>query len=279
MLDKFELYLNNFPLGPEGIVLDSVKYSLFNPGKRIRPMILLSLLKDYNIEVEKGYSAGLAIEMIHNYSLIHDDLPSMDNDDYRRGKLSNHKVFGEDIAILAGDALLTLAFSTISDDPLIKDNIKVKLISLLSKHAGIDGMIYGQQLDLTAAGMPVSINDVDLINIYKTSNLIMFSMLAAAVIANKQEDLDDLEKLASKLGLAFQIQDDVFDVTKTFEELGKKPSDEVNNKSTYVKLLGLDKSKMFLNSLFKECYQILEKLNLKDKELFTLIEKIEKRSN
>lgn len=279
MLDKFELYLNDFPLGPEGIVLDSVKYSLFNPGKRIRPMILLSLLKDYNIEVEKGYSAGLAIEMIHNYSLIHDDLPSMDNDDYRRGKLSNHKVFGEDIAILAGDALLTLAFSTISDDPLIKDNIKVKLISLLSKHSGINGMIYGQQLDLTAAGMPVSINDVDLINIYKTSNLIMFSMLAAAVIANKQEDLEDLEKLASKLGLAFQIQDDVFDVTKTFEELGKKPSDEVNNKSTYVKLLGLDKSKMFLNSLFKECYQILEKLNLKDKELFKLIEKIEKRSN
>lgn len=279
MLDKFELYLNDFPLGPEGIVLDSVKYSLFNPGKRIRPMILLSLLKDYNIEVEMGYSAGLAIEMIHNYSLIHDDLPSMDNDDYRRGKLSNHKVFGEDIAILAGDALLTLAFSTISDDPLIKDNIKVKLISLLSKHSGINGMIYGQQLDLTAAGMPVSINDVDLINIYKTSNLIMFSMLAAAVIANKQEDLEDLEKLASKLGLAFQIQDDVFDVTKTFEELGKKPSDEVNNKSTYVKLLGLDKSKMFLNSLFKECYQILEKLNLKDKELFKLIEKIEKRSN
>ena len=107
MLESFEQYLKNYNYGPKGSVLEAVKYSILNPGKRIRPMLLLSLLKDYGQDYKLGFSAALAVEMIHNYSLIHDDLPAMDNDDYRRGKLSNHKVYGEDIAILAGDALLT----------------------------------------------------------------------------------------------------------------------------------------------------------------------------
>ncbi len=279
MLDNFEQYLNNYTYGPKGSVLEAVKYSILNPGKRIRPMILLTLLKDYNINLELGYSSALAIEMIHNYSLIHDDLPAMDNDDYRRGKLSNHKVFGEDIAILAGDALLTEAFATISNDVQLDAEVKVKLISLLSKHAGINGMIYGQQLDLTYENRPVGIEEIDQINIYKTSNLIMFAMAAAAIIAKKSEDLDNLSLLAQKLGLAFQIQDDIFDVTKTFEQLGKKPSDVLNDKSTYVKVLGLEKSQSILDELFSDCYKITKDLNIESYNIIDLIKNIQIRIN
>lgn len=279
MLDNFEKYLNNYTYGPKGSVLEAVKYSILNPGKRIRPMILLTLLKDYNIDLKLGYSSALAIEMIHNYSLIHDDLPAMDNDDYRRGKLSNHKVFGEDIAILAGDALLTEAFTVISNDVQLDAEVKVILISLLSKHAGINGMIYGQQLDLTYENMPVGIEEIDQINIYKTSNLIMFAMAAAAIIAKKSEDLDNLSLLAQKLGLAFQIQDDIFDVTKTFEQLGKKPSDVLNDKSTYVKVLGLEKSQSILDDLFSDCYKITKDLNIESDNIIDLIKDIQMRIN
>lgn len=279
MLNSFENYLKNYNFGPQGSVLDAVQYSILNPGKRIRPMILLSLLDDYNVDYKDGFAPALAIEMIHNYSLIHDDLPAMDNDDYRRGKLSTHKVFDEDIAILAGDALLTMAFSTISDDLNLNDKTKVKLISLLSKHAGINGMIYGQQLDLTYEGLDVDIADINDINIFKTSNLIIFSMLAAATIASMPADYKQLEVLATKLGLAFQIQDDIFDVTKSFEELGKKPSDIDNDKSTYVKLLGLKESNNILKELFDDCYQILKELGLNNKKLHKLILEIQNRNN
>ncbi|NLC54269.1 MAG: polyprenyl synthetase family protein [Erysipelothrix sp.] len=279
MLESFEKFLNEYNYGPKGKVLDAVKYSVLNPGKRIRPMILLTILNDYQIDYKKGFSPALAIEMIHNYSLIHDDLPAMDNDDYRRGKLSTHKVYGEDIAILAGDALLTMAFNVISNDKCLDSDIKVKLISLLSKHAGIEGMIYGQQLDLTFEGKNIDITKIDEINIYKTSNLIIFSMLAAAIIANKEEDLIALEVLATKLGLAFQIQDDIFDVTKSFEEIGKKPSDQVNDKSTYVKVLGLEKSSQVLDDLFIDCYKIIKNLSLKNHGLKNLVQDIQNRIN
>lgn len=279
MLETFELYLKEYDYGPKGNVLDAVKYSILNAGKRIRPMILLNLLNDYNVDINKGLSSALALEMIHNYSLIHDDLPAMDNDDYRRGKPSTHKAFGQDIAILAGDALLTMAFEVISEDKMLDSDTKVKLISLLSKHAGINGMIYGQQLDLNYAGKNVGIAQIDQINIYKTSNLLIFAMLAAATIAKRFEDFVLLEELATKLGLAFQIQDDVFDVTKSFEDLGKKPSDEINNKSTYVKVLGLNKTRSILESLFNDCYKIVENLNLKNDGLFKIVNKIQERIN
>ena len=279
MLTAFELYLKDYNYGPKGKVLDAVTYSILNAGKRIRPMILLNLLNDYNVDIKEGFSSALALEMIHNYSLIHDDLPAMDNDDYRRGKPSTHKAFGQDIAILAGDALLTMAFQVISDDQTLANDTRVKLISLLSKHAGINGMIYGQQLDLNYAGKNVGIAQIDQINIYKTSNLLIFAMLAAATIAKKPNDFELLEELATKLGLAFQIQDDVFDVTKSFEDLGKKPSDEINNKSTYVKVLGLNKTRMILEKLFNECFIIVDDLNLNSDNLFKIVKKIQERIN
>ena len=279
MLEKFELYLQSYRYGPSGDVLDAVEYGILNPGKRIRPMLLLSLLKDYNVDIRQGFSAALAIEMIHNYSLMHDDLPAMDNDDYRRGKLSTHKKFNEATAILAGDALLTMAFEVIANDENIDADKKVELFKLLSRYAGIHGMIYGQQLDLAYEGKNVSLKEIENINIYKTSNLLIYSLLAAAVIANTKNDFKLLKELATKLGLAFQIQDDIFDVTKSFEDLGKKPSDENNDKSTYVKMLGLEKSKLVLNDLFEQCFIIINSLNLNEDNLFNLVKEIQNRNN
>lgn len=279
MLKNFEQFLNDYDYGKDGSVKEAVIYSIVDGGKRIRPHLLLALLKDYGLVEEKGYCAALAIEMIHSYSLVHDDLPSMDNDDYRRSKLSTHKQFGEDIAILAGDALLTEAFAAISNDQSNNSDVKIKLLSNLAQYAGINGMIYGQQLDLEGEGKPLTLKDIQEINHYKTANLITFSIVAAALIAEHDQDLKALQTLASKLGLAFQIQDDIFDVTKTYEELGKKPSDVDNDKSTYVKHLGLEKCKEEVDDLFTECYEIINTLDLKSANLYNLVSDIENRIN
>lgn len=279
MLKDFEQYLNNYNYGFDGNVKDAVIYSIVDGGKRIRPHLLLALLKDYGISVEPGYSSALAIEMIHSYSLVHDDLPSMDDDDYRRSKLSTHKQFGEDTAILAGDALLTEAFAVISNDDSLEFEIRVKLLSLLSQYSGSKGMIYGQELDLAAEGKALSLDEIKTINHYKTANLISFSLLAAAVIAKADHDLELLKTFASDLGLAFQIQDDIFDLTKSFEELGKKPSDEDNDKSTFVKHLGLEESQKTVDNLFASCFETLEALDLQSRNLYNLLSEIQLRNN
>lgn len=279
MLKMFEEYLNSYVYEKEGFVKDAMIYATADGGKRIRPLILLALLKDYDVDVNKGLAAALAVEFIHSYSLVHDDLPAMDNDDYRRGKLSTHKQFGEDIAILAGDSLLNDSFAIISNDVLNNNDIKVKLISLLAKHAGPSGMIYGQELDLKGENITLDVQDINQINEYKTANLIMFSMIAAAIIAEKDEDIVILQKLALNLGIAFQVQDDIFDVTKSFEDLGKYSSDVVNNKSTYVKLMGLNKSEEYLEELFNNCFRLLSSLNLSDNNLYNIINDIKLRNN
>lgn len=277
MLTTFEKYLANYKLPVEGSVKDAFIYATADGGKRIRPMLLLSLLEDYNVSIKQGLAAATAIEFIHSYSLVHDDLPAMDNDDYRRGKLSTHKQFGEDTAILAGDALLTEAFNVIANDSSNEAQINIKLIQALVKYAGIGGMIYGQQLDLNGEGKHLNIEDVNEINIYKTSNLIMFSLVAATIIAEEQKDMQTVLNIATDLGLAFQIQDDILDVTKSFEEIGKYASDEDNNKSTYVKLIGLEPSKQKVNDLFKNIYMNLNELNLNSDNLLNLIRTIESR--
>lgn len=279
MINLFENYLSNYNYDKSGYVKDAMIYATSDGGKRIRPLILLALLKDYNIDLDKGLAAALAVEFIHSYSLVHDDLPAMDNDDYRRGKLSVHKKFGQDIAILAGDSLLNDSFSIISNDVLNDSDTKIKLISLLAKHAGPSGMIYGQELDLKGENRSLSVNDINEINEYKTANLIMFAMIAAAIIANKEQDINTLNELALNLGIAFQVQDDIFDVTKTFEDLGKYSSDEDNNKSTYVKLMGLDKSEEYLEKLFENCFSLLSELDLSNDNLYNLIKEIKLRNN
>ena len=279
MLDLFEKYLSAYTYEKEGYVKDAMIYATSDGGKRIRPLILLALLNDYKIDLNKGLAAALAVEFIHSYSLVHDDLPAMDNDDYRRGKLSVHKKFGQDIAILAGDSLLTDAFAIISNDNANDNDTKIKLISLLGKHAGNNGMIYGQELDLKGENKLLSVSDINEINEFKTANLIMFAMIAAAIIANKEKDIKLLNELALNLGIAFQVQDDIFDVTKTFKDLGKYSSDEDNNKSTYVKLMGLEKSEEYLEELFNNCFNLLSDLNLSNGNLYKIINEIKLRNN
>lgn len=279
MLKTFETYMNNYVYNNSEIVKSAVLYATVASGKRIRPLILLSLLKDYNIGLNKGLAPALAVEMIHSYSLVHDDLPAMDNDDYRRGKLSTHKKYGEATAILAGDALLTEAFVVLANDAENNDTTKINLIKLLGEYAGISGMIYGQELDLSGENKELSITDINRINEYKTANLIMYSTLAAATIANKQDDITLLKEFALNLGIAFQVQDDIFDVSKSFEDLGKLPSDAINNKSTYVKLVGLKKAEEYLEELFAKCFAIIEDLELDSNNLYNLLTEIKLRNN
>jgi len=241
---------------------DSMLYSISNGGKRFRPILMLLILEAFNIDLKKGLNTACALELIHTYSLIHDDLPAMDNDDFRRGKPTNHKVFGEALAILAGDALLTESFSLIAQDENLLSEVKVNLINQLSILSGRNGMIAGQVFDIEAETSPASLEHLQEIHKYKTGALIAFACKAAGIIAQQSiETLDKLTEFAYCLGLAFQIQDDILDVEGDASILGKPVgSDEANNKSTYVSLLGLENAKKKLNLEIQKAHTILDSI-------------------
>ncbi|MCM3114760.1 polyprenyl synthetase family protein [Neobacillus sp. MER 74] len=226
------------------IIKESMIYSLEAGGKRIRPLLLFATLDSFGVEPQKGLFAASAIEMIHTYSLIHDDLPSMDNDDLRRGKPTNHKVFGDAIAILAGDALLTYSFEVIGNIPpeIASDATKLKLVIELAKAAGTEGMVGGQVADMEGEGKSLTIEELEYIHIHKTGKLLKFSVLAGAIMANATQDqLENLSSFAHHLGLAFQIQDDILDLVGNQQLIGKPVGSDTNNhKSTYPQLLTLE---------------------------------------
>ncbi|QUR95480.1 polyprenyl synthetase family protein [Macrococcoides canis] len=238
-------------------LLESMQYSLSAGGKRIRPLFVLTAIDSLGGNAEDGLHFGVALEMIHTYSLIHDDLPAMDDDDYRRGKLTNHKQFDEATAILAGDALLTDSFRMITDSQLDKD-IKLSLISLLSEAAGSKGMVYGQMLDMAGEHQSLELDQMEEVHSYKTGELIRAAFVASGIIMKlTEEKIQLLDQIGRNVGLMFQIQDDILDVEGSFEEIGKPVgSDIANDKSTYVSLLGLEQSK----ALLKEKYNHTEKL-------------------
>ena len=248
--ENFENYLSSI-IQQDYIVEKSMNYSLLAKSKRLRPLLLLNLLKDFNVDETIGYPFGSSLEMVHTYSLIHDDLPAFDNDDYRRGKLTNHKAFDEQTAILAGDALLTYSFENLANS-FYSDSLKVKLIKLLANYSGKDGMIKGQSLDKEFEGKQVSIDDLLQMDNLKTGKLITVGLLGACYIANKEEYLNLFEQVGKKLGIAFQIQDDILDVTSDVKQLGKSTSDKDNNKATYVSLLSLNKAKELVTTLLTE---------------------------
>lgn len=244
-------------------LLDSMQYSLLAGGKRIRPILLIATLEALGKERQLGLEAALAIEMIHTYSLIHDDLPAMDNDDFRRGKPTNHKVFGEGIAILAGDALLTWAFHLMSSiakrhsvDPLIV----LDLVSNLAIAAGPSGMVGGQVLDLEGENQNLNLEQLEKIHRHKTGDMIHFSIYAGAKLGNaNEEQLLALSTYARKLGLAFQIKDDILDVIGNEELIGKPVgSDQRLGKSTYPALMGLENAKKSLETLIDEAIDALK---------------------
>ena len=229
-------------------VADAMKYSIANGGKRIRPMLLLMILEAFDVPRTKGMATAVALEMVHTYSLIHDDLPAMDDDDERRGVPTNHKVYGEAVAVLAGDGLLTDAFNVLINDKNLDEQTRVKLVRLLSAAAGSRGMIEGQLLDMEAEEKPVTIEELKQIHQLKTGKLIEFACLAAGfIVFPTGKNIHKLRWFANHLGLAFQIKDDILDVEGDAKTIGKPVgSDEANNKSTYVTLLGLEGAKNML---------------------------------
>ncbi len=224
---------------------ESMHYSLQAGGKRIRPMLLLATMHEQGAAHPDALKVAAAIEMIHTYSLIHDDLPSMDNDDLRRGMPTNHNVFGEAVAILAGDALLTFSFGILARLEDVSAEDKVRLIDLLSTAAGAEGMVGGQVLDIEGEEKQLTLEQLEQVHLLKTGALLTYSIISGAILAGaNSEHLMALSTFGRHLGLAFQIQDDILDVTGTSEELGKTAGkDETSDKSTYPGILTLPKAK------------------------------------
>lgn len=243
-------------------LVDSVLYSIQAGGKRLRPLLLLELLEAFGQELtEAHFQVAGALEMIHTGSLIHDDLPAMDNDDYRRGQLTNHKKFGEDLAILAGDALFLDPFGLIAASAL-SDAVKVSLILELSDASGSRGMVAGQVLDMEGEHKQLTLEELQTIHANKTGRLLAYPFIAATSILELQADIGQLlETIGKKLGLAFQVRDDILDLVADFEALGKTPQkDLVAEKSTYPALLGLEESKALLKSELDACEDLLDQI-------------------
>lgn len=249
---------------PEDI-FKAMKYTLSLPGKRLRPVMCLETVRMLGGDMEKAYPTACAIEMLHVQSLIHDDLPCMDNDDFRRGKPSNHKVFGEANAVLAGDALLTYAPQTIIEKSMgLSAEQLVKIIHEYTKFGGAYGLIAGQVVDIESEGgkyVKSPEETLDFIHLNKTAVLFRLAVRTGAIIANATEDeFNKMDEFAKKFGLAFQIYDDIMDEISTFEELGKTTGKDKNSgKLTYVSLYGLEEAKNKFRSLIEECYGIIDK--------------------
>ena len=232
---------NNIPKN----LKSSMLYSLLAGGKRLRPILLVASYRTFNKDISKTIKTALALEMIHTYSLIHDDLPAMDDDDFRRGALTNHKKFDEATAILAGDALLTYSFELISNDDLLTDQEKIFIIQSLTKASGPEGMVAGQILDMEGEKKDLTIEELEIIHKNKTGALISFAIIAGAYLGGANElQLKYLKEYAYYLGLIFQVQDDILDVIGDPDKIGKPVgSDADNDKSTYPSLLGLEGAK------------------------------------
>ena len=240
---------------------EAVLYSIHAGGKRIRPYLLLEVLESLQVPITLAHAqVAAALEMIHTGSLIHDDLPAMDDDDFRRGRLTNHKKFGEALAILAGDALFLDPYALIAQADL-PNEIKVDLIASLSLSSGSMGMVAGQVLDMEGEGKHLNLEELQTIHANKTGKLLAFPFQAAGVIAGLDENLQkQLKTVGELIGLAFQVRDDILDVTASFEEIGKTPQKDLQaEKSTYPALLGLDEAKVFCNRTLD---QANEKLNV-----------------
>ena len=255
-----------------------MKYSVLAGGKRFRPILTYTVASLFDSKIKKADSCACAIELIHIYSLIHDDLPAMDDDDIRHNQPTNHKVFGEAQAILAGDGLQALAFSIISSDPLVDADIKIKLIDLLSNSSY--AMAEGQSIDLSVVSKKVNLNILKQMHQKKTGALLNCSIKFGALLNQSSEaDLSILESFASHLGLAYQIQDDVLDVTTSDKVLGKRQnSDAIKNKPSYPSIIGLDESIKTYENLYQSALDELPKLSVQSESLRLLTKRIMNRA-
>lgn len=272
---------NYLPKNPsfQKTIYDAMEYSVMAGGKRLRPMMMYQAYKMFGGEDKELIEPFMAaIEMIHTYSLVHDDLPAMDNDTYRRGRKTTHVVYGEDMGILAGDALLNFAYETAIKGASAAKAAKnaINALAILSKKAGIMGMVGGQVVDVELTGKKLDEERLDFIFKLKTGALLEASLMVGAALAGADEKYIELmEQAGLNIGMAFQIQDDILDVTSTTEELGKTVhSDEKNDKTTYVSLYGLEKSHEDVEKYSKKALSIMEELPYENQFLYTLIEKL-----
>lgn len=255
--------VDQFGHAQPGQLKESMVYSLNTGGKRLRPMLLLATLKALNADIQTGFNTAIALEYIHTYSLIHDDLPAMDNDDYRRGKPTNHKAFDEAIAILAGDSLLTDAFALIADDSKIENTeTKLKLIAELSKAAGSTGMIAGQIMDVESEGKQINLHSLQNIHKRKTGELIRYAIFAGGQIAEASSEVVALlDDFAWTYGIAYQIQNDLQEVMWTDQARGKlNHSDADLDKNTYPSIMGTNDALTALSDKIESCKSILNQI-------------------
>ena len=262
--------------GYQSLIMEAMEYSLMAGGKRLRPMLMMETYQLFEGSCKAIRPFMAAIEMIHTYSLVHDDLPAMDNDEYRRGRKTTHIVYGEDMGILAGDALLNYAFETAFQAFVMdsKDSLLIgRALSVLGEKAGIHGMIGGQVIDVKETGHAVSKEILDTIYVLKTSALIEASMMIGAIFGGaSEEEVKKVEKIARYVGIAFQIQDDILDVTSTEEVLGKPIySDEKNEKTTYVTLMGVEGAKKVVEEYSAKAIDLLHQLSGENEYLEQLL--------
>lgn len=277
LLAPFETYLaGSLPqLAPQaGKLEEAMRYSLLAGGKRLRPQLLLTTLEAAGQDPAQGYGTAAAIEYIHTYSLIHDDLPCMDNDDLRRGLPTNHIVFGEDVALLAGDGLLTEAFHLLAQQDQLSSEVRLRLVLLLSQKAGNFGMVAGQAADITANQQSSSTELLEFIHFHKTGQLITASLEAGGIIAGLAEPaLQQLRSFGEHLGRCFQIQDDILDCIGNDQELGKPAgSDERNQKLTFPSLFGLEASRSMARQALDQALAALAQTGLQQIRLRELAE-------
>lgn len=269
-LEQIDSYLNGFFIRSDNKFVEtinkSMRYSLMASGKRLRPILLMEFSKLFGSTCAYIEDFAASIEMIHTYSLIHDDLPAMDNDDLRRGKPTNHVVFGEATAILAGDALLNYAYENMIECGLkdTKNTVRyLEATKVIAEAAGHKGMILGQVADLMNEGEAIDLETLDFINLHKTGDLLRAAMVSGAILGGcNQEELLIVEEVGKKIGLCFQIVDDILDIEGSAKEMGKTPgSDEKNDKTTYPTLIGIQKCKEIANELVDTSIDRLQDIN------------------
>ena len=259
LIELLANYRNKYPEK----LAEAMEYAVMNGGKRIRPVLMYMICDLFEKNNYKSYDKikeiAAALEFIHCYSLVHDDLPAMDNDDYRRGKLTVHKKYNEAIGVLVGDVLLTEAFGIVANSKSLGDKNKIELISKLSEYAGFFGMVGGQFVDMESENKKVEIDTLKYIHAHKTGKLltaaIELPMIALDIEGEKREKMVEYSKL---LGIAFQIKDDILDIEGNFEEIGKKSNDTQNEKTTYPSIFGLEKSKKLLQEYLEKAKKIIE---------------------
>lgn len=263
-------------------IFEAMRYSVLAKGKRLRPILCLEACKVFGGNIENAIATACAIEMVHAQSLIHDDLPCMDNDDFRRGNPTNHKVFGEAIAVLAGDALMSLAPQVLLQKTKgIDDATKLRILEEFCTTAGAYGLIAGQVVDIESEGKIIDAETLEFIHTHKTADLFKVALKTGAMIAGANDvQIKAMEDFALNLGFAFQICDDILDEISTFEEMGKTlGKDKEAQKSTYTSLFGMEQSKCKVNCLLQESYDILSKHNIKSEIFVKIIEDIKRKAN